>query len=400
MASTAIVTVNAGSSSIKLVVFTMGSNTTEISRLLDISMSNIGQPVSLLQIKHVATAMQTEEVRLPNSAAASDIILQKLTDAVPAETVAAIGHRLVHGGGRFTEPALLENITEADWELLSQLDPHHTPAVRQIVTVFMERYPSTPQIACFDTAFFNSLPQVAKLVAIPKKYYKMDVRRHGFHGLSYTSLLETFRKEAGEVAVNGRVILAHLGSGASIAATQFGQPLDTTMGFTPVSGIPMSTRSGDLDPSTFGFLHRQSNMTVDEFDHMINFESGLLGVSGVSGDMQTLLEMEDKNEDVAAAVTLFVQSVRKSIGALTAVLGGVDSLLFSGGIGERSSVLRARICQGFEYLGIEINDMANQQNSFLISSGNSKVGVHVIPANEAYTIATQTIKLLHKSRES
>ena len=252
-------------------------------------------------------------------------------------------------------------------------------------------------MACFDTAFFKDLPYVAKVVPIPKKYYSLGVQNYGFHGLSYTSLLGTFREKAGDVAANGRVVLAHLGSGASITATKLGKPIDTTMGFTPTSGLVMSTRSGDLDPNVFGFLHRQSNMSLEEFEQMVSEKSGLLGVSGNSGDMHKLLSIEDKNSDAKMAVELFVHRVKKSIGAFSAVLGGVDSIIFSGGIGEQSSVLRTRICQGLEYLGVELNQAMNEQNDFLISSGQSKVGVHVIPTDEAQVIATQTVKLLDMS---
>lgn len=252
-------------------------------------------------------------------------------------------------------------------------------------------------MACFDTAFFRDLPRVAKIIPIPKKYYEIGVRRYGFHGLSYTSLLSTFRDKAGETAANGRVILAHLGSGVSVTATRLGKPVDTTMGFSPASGIAMSTRSGDLDPTIFSFLHRQNNMSADEFDHMVNFESGLLGVSGVTGDMHSLLSLEEQNRDAAMAIELFVRDVKKSIGALATTLGGVDSLLFSGGIGEQSAVLRARICQGLEYMGIEISEVANERHSFLISAEHSRVGVHVIPTDEARVIALQTIESLNLS---
>ncbi|HEU5121565.1 MAG TPA: acetate/propionate family kinase [Candidatus Saccharimonadales bacterium] len=396
MESSAVVTVNTGSSSIKLTVFSAVSDVAEMSRLLDISISNIGQPVSLLQVKPVTMTAKIEEVQTANHTVACDIILQKLMQAIPVGTIMAVGYRLVHGGDKFTHPTLLKDITEENWQLLSQIDPLHTPVAQQIAIRFTKTFPSIPQVACFDTVFFNNLPDVAKLIPIPKKYSKLSVRRYGFHGLSYTSLLETFREEAGETAVNGRVILAHLGSGASITATKFGKPIDTTMGFTPVSGVPMSTRSGDLDPSVFGFLHRQNNMTADEFDYMVNFESGLLGVSGVTGDMQKLLTLENENEDAAAAVDMFVRSVKKSIGAFAATLGGVDSLIFSGGIGEQSAVLRSRICEGLEYMGIEINDAANEQHDFLISAEQSRVGVHVIPADEARVIAKQTIALIKK----
>ncbi len=394
MASSAVVTVNAGSSSIKLAVFTVCSNAAKMSRLLDISISNIGQPVSLLQIKPVTMTAKVEEVQVANHTAACDIIVQNVLEAIPADTIVAIGHRLVHGGGRFAHPTPLKDVDEEDWQFLARIDPLHTPVARRIATRFTKSFPSVPQIACFDTTLFKDLPDVAKLVPIPKKYYQMGVRRYGFHGLSYASLIETFREKAGETAVNGRIILAHLGSGASVAAMRFGKPIDTTMGFTPVSGIPMSTRSGDLDPSVFSFLHHQNNMTADEFDHMVNFESGLLGVSGVSGDMHKLLTLEATNKDAALAIELFVRSVKKSIGAFVATLGGVDSLIFSGGIGEQSAVLRARICDGLEYMGIEISEVANERHAFLISAQQSRVGVHVIPADEARVIAEQTVTLI------
>lgn len=397
MVSPSIVTVNAGSSSIKLAVFTDVSGTGEVSRLLDISISSIGEPVSLLQIKPVTMTAKVEEVQAASHTVACDIIVQKLLKAVPVDSIVAIGHRLVHSGGKFMRPTFLSYITEDEWLFLSQIDPLHSPVARQIAIRFMERFPLLPQVACFDTLFFDNLPDVAKLIPISKKYDKLGVRRYGFHGLSYISLLETFREKAGETAANGRVILAHLGSGASVIATQFGKPVDTTMGFTPVSGMPMSTRSGDLDPSIFGFLHRQNNMTADEFDYMVNFESGLLGASGMTGDMQKLLTLEDTNKDAALAIELFVRSVKKSIGAFAATLGGVDSLIFSGGIGEQSAVLRARICEGMEYMGIQINEAANERHAFLISTEQSRAGVHVIPADEARVIAEQTITLVKKN---
>jgi acetate kinase len=399
MASDTIITVNAGSSSIKMIVFMIKHDMAEATRWFDVSISNIGQPVSILQVKHSVTSIESEEVYAPTYAIASDIIMKTVTKDIPVDTVMAIGHRLVHGGSTFTHPTSLKNIAETDWKILSQLDRQHTPVARQIAAHFTELYPSIPQVACFDTTFFKDLPQVAKIVPIPKKYYEMGVRRYGFHGLSYTSLLATFRKTAGETAANGRVILAHLGSGASVTAVRAHKPVDTTMSLTPVSGIAMSTRSGDLDPNIFNFLHHQNNMSIDEFDHMVNFESGLLGISGITGDMEALIASSEKNEDAAIAVELFVRDVKKAIGALAAVLGGVDSLIFSGGIGEQSSILRTRICEGLEHLGIEINEGANEQHAFLISSESSKVGVHVIASDEASIIAAQTIEVLNNQKE-
>lgn len=392
-----IIAVNAGSSSIKLAVFTANQSTPGLSHLLDLSISDIGRPTSTLRVTTPITPIQGKEVLAPNHAAASRILMEHLTRIVPTESIISIGHRLVHGGMKFTSPTPITDISDTDWKLLYQLDPEHTLPAHQLVVQFTKHYPSITQVACFDTAFFHELPHIAKIIPIPQKYYKMGVQRYGFHGLSYTSLLETFRERAGETAMNGKVILAHLGGGASLAATRYGKPVDTTMGFTPTSGVTMSTRSGDLDPSIFSFLHHQENMSIDEFGQMVNFESGLLGVSNITGDMHTLLDMEDTNQDAATAIELFVRDVKKSIGALTTTLGGINSLLFTGGIGEQSAVLRARICQDLGYLGIEIDQSANEQHAFLISADHSTVGVHVIPTDEALVIATQTNDALNET---
>lgn len=386
-----IVTVNAGSSSIKLAVFSKQS----MSQLFNISVSGIGQPVSKLQIIREGIP-RTQELYVSDYATASRLVIGKLSEEISQDSIAAIGHRLVHGGGKYDSPVPTATMSESDWELLSRLDPNHTPGARQLISQCARQYPAILQVACFDTSFFHHLPKVATIIPIPKKYYDIGVRRYGFHGLSYTSLLATFRERAGEEAANGRVILAHLGSGASVTATLHGKPIDTTMGFTPASGITMSTRSGDLDPGVFSFLHRQNNMSIDAFDRMVNSESGLLGISGVSGDMSSLLALEHENKDVSLAIEAFIRDIKKAIGGFAALLGGVDSLIFSGGIGEQSAIARSRICHGLEYMGIEINEPANRDNSFLISSDNSRVGVHVIPTDEARVIAEQTIELQQK----
>jgi acetate kinase len=389
-----ILTVNAGSSSIKLAAFTVDQNVLQLSPILTMTISGIGQPVGILQIVQPTATAQSEEVSAESHIVAARILTERLTEILAPNGIAAIGHRLVHGGVKYASPTLAQDISGADWKLLIQLAPQHTPAARLLVAQFSQQYPSAKQIVCFDTTFFHDLPRIAKIIPIPKKYYAEGVRRYGFHGLSYTSLLDTFREKAGESAANGRVVLAHLGSGASLAATHLGKPVDTTMGFSPISGVVMSTRSGDLDPTVFSFLHRQNNMSIDEFDHMVSHESGLLGVSNVSGDMHTLLMQEGSNVDAAVAIELFVRDVKKAIGLLAATLGGIDSLIFSGGIGEQSALLRSRICKELGYMGIEIDDAANSQNGFLISSGHSRVGVHTIVTNEAQVIAKQANGLL------
>lgn len=391
-----IVTVNTGSSSIKVAVFTKDSTTTQAARLFSLSITDIGQPIATLRFTSAHKPAKAEEVHAPNHIAASHILIEHLAHVISPSSIVAIGHRLVHGGTKYTDSTPITTIAETDWELLSQLDPEHTPAARQLIDEFTRQYPAVVQVACFDTAFFRDLPQVARIVPIPQKYFAEGVRRYGFHGLSYKSLLKTFGEQAGKTAADGRVILAHLGSGTSITAVRNSKPLDTTMGFTSTSGVAMSTRSGDLDPNVFSFLQRQHGMSLEEFNHMVRFEAGLLGVSGVTGDMRTLLAIEHENKDAALAVELFIHGVKKAIGGLAATLGGVDSLIFSGGIGEQSAVIRARICQDLAYMGIGINEDANANHAFLISANRSRVGVHVIPTDEASVIATQTQELINK----
>ncbi len=387
-----IITVNTGSSSIKVGIFATDSEMILPER--SVSITNIGSSSSMLHTTHASSEIVAQTIQAASYDDAIGILLRKISEFVSYDKVVAVGHRVVHGGGIFAQATPLEIITDRDWETLSQFDPIHTQPSRQLAASFVDYFPAARHVACFDTTFFHDLPEMAAVVPIPQRYSEVGVRRYGFHGLSYESLLAAFRARAGEVAAHGRVIMAHLGSGASVTALQNGKPIDTTMGFTPVSGIAMSTRSGSLDPTTFSFLHRKTGMSSDEFDHMVNFESGLLGVSGISGDMHALLQIENDRPEAALAIDLFVYEVKKAIGMCSAVLGGVDSLIFSGGIGEQSVVLRARICQDLAYLGINLNDAANDKNAFLISGESSRAGVHVIPANEASIIARQTMKVV------
>lgn len=382
-----IITVNMGSSSLRVAVFDLPG----LERIFDIAIGGIGLPVSELHVARHGVAVSVEEIQIATHEAALGLVFQWLAQVVPSSSIAAVGHRLVHSGGRYDGPEAIARISEDDWELFSRLDPIHTPAARMAVGQFTQHYPQAIGVACFDTSFFSQLPTAAKILPIPKKYYNAGVRRYGFHGLAYSSVLSTFREKAGEMAADGRVVMAHLGGGASVAAAYRGKPVDTTMGFTPASGIVMGTRPGNLDPGVFGFLSRKSNMGADEFDHMVNFESGLLGVSGSTGDMYALLQQENHNDDARLAVELFVREVKKTIGAYAALLGGIDSLIFSGGIGGQSALIRQRICQGLGFLGIDIDEAANQASAFLISSAQSGAGVHIIEADEARVMASQTL---------
>ena len=250
-------------------------------------------------------------------------------------------------------------------------------------------------MACFDTAFHYDLPRVARLLPIPRRYEAQGVRRYGFHGLSYAFLMRELARLAGAEAARGRVILAHLGNGASLAAVREGKPVDTSMAFTPAAGVPMSTRSGDLDPGLVWYLARTEKMDAKEFNEMVNFQSGLLGVSETSADMRDLLQREGQDVRAAEAVELFCYQVRKWIGAFAAALGGLDTLVFAGGIGENASPIRARVCDGLGFLGIELEQRRNVKHAPLISPDSGRVKVRVIRTDEALMIASSVARVLN-----
>jgi acetate kinase len=274
-----------------------------------------------------------------------------------------------------------------DLRQLRALDPGHMPAELTLAEALQRRYPRLPQLLCFDTAFHHDLPRVARLLAIPRRYEAQGVRRYGFHGLSYQFLLGELARVAGPDAAHGRVILAHLGNGASLAALRHGRAVDTSMGFTPSAGLVMGSRSGDLDPGVAGYLARSEGMSAEQFDRMVNFQSGLLGLSETSADMRDLLAREHDDVRAAEAIALFCYQAKKYIGAYAAALGGLDTLVFSGGIGENGPVIRQRICAGLGFLGIELHDQANGENAGLVSAPGAAVAVRVIATDEEAMIA-------------
>ncbi|MGZ8239329.1 MAG: acetate/propionate family kinase [Methylobacter sp.] len=276
---------------------------------------------------------------------------------------------------------------------ISSFDPEHLPEEILLIEAFQRRFPELPQVACFDTAFHHDLPRVAQLLPIPRRYEAQGVRRYGFHGLSYEFLMGELARLAGTDAAQGRVILAHLGNGASLAAVRDGKSVDTSMGFTPAAGVPMSTRSGDLDPGLFWYLARTENMSAKQFNVMINSQSGLLGVSETSSDMRDLLECESHNVRAAEAVALFCYQVKKWIGAFAAALGGLDTLVFAGGIGENAPTVRARICDGLGFLGIELEEKQNLANAGVISAEICRISVRVIQTDEEWMIASMVCRV-------
>jgi acetate kinase len=281
-----------------------------------------------------------------------------------------------------------------DLQGFSAFDPEHLPAEIQMAEAVRQRFPTLPQVACFDTAFHHDLPRVARLLPIPRRYEAQGVRRYGFHGLSYEFLMGELSRIDGGGAAQGRVILAHLGNGASLAAVLDGKPMDTSMAFTPNAGVPMGTRSGDLDPGVLWYLARTEGLDARQLNEMLTFQSGLLGVSERSSDMRELLAHEAQDVRAAEAIALFCYQISKCIGAYAAVLGGLDTLVFAGGIGENAPAVREQICGGLGFLGIELSRERNATNAPLISSDAGRVRVRVIHTDEELMIARSVMRVL------
>ncbi len=325
-----------------------------------------------------------------NFTEAAEVLIEWLKKQKDFEQVICIGHRIVHGM-KHTKAVIIEEHLLMQLDQISDYDPDHLPAEIEMIRLFKNEFPSLMQVACFDTAFHTTIPAVAKTFALPKRYFEEGIQRYGFHGISYSYLMQEI-KDQNEAEANGKIILAHLGNGASLAAVRAGKCIDTSMGFTPAGGIPMSTRSGDLDPGVAWYL-MQKGMDAAQFNELINHQSGLEGISGMSSDMQDLLQHEKENKDVALAIDIFCYQIKKYIGGYAAALGGLDILVFSGGIGENAPVIRERICKGLEYLNIQINEEKNNKNHWQISGDESEVKVYVVPTNEELMIAKMTAEL-------
>ena len=387
-----ILSVNGGSSSIKFAVFECGD---QLERLAAGAIDRIGLPDASMSVTGTDPADNfTRLVAAPDFEAAAQNLIGWVEQRGTGGALAAIGHRVVHGGPKFSEPQQLTPAVIDALRGLGPFDPQHLPQEILVIEAFQRRFPDLPQVACFDTAFFHDLPRVAQMLAIPRRYEAQGVRRYGFHGLSYAYLMEELVHQTGGKAASERIILAHLGNGASLAAVQDGRPIDTSMGFTPAAGIPMGTRSGDLDPGLISYFARSENMSPKEFDQMINFRSGLLGISETSSDMRELLHREGQDVRAAEAVALFCYQIRKWIGAFAAALGGLDQLVFAGGVGENSPVVRARICDGLQFLGIELDAKRNAETAAVITQDDCRVKVRVMPTDEEVMIARSVSRVL------
>lgn len=386
-----VLTINGGSSSIK---FALYGTRWPSSRRLAGRIERIGLPRPTLTVHEGVKKAGPRPIPAAGHRAAGEFLIGWLEEHIGFDRLAGIGHRVVHGGPRFIRSQRITPQLVQELRRLSPYDPEHLPSGIQLMELFHQRHPRLPQVACFDTAFHRTMPRVAQLLPLPRRLDSKGVRRFGFHGLSYTFLIEELKRLGGAKAAKGRVILAHLGNGASLAAVRAGQSIDTSMGFTPAAGIPMSTRSGDLDPGLVWYLARTEQMTAKQFHHMVHHQSGLLGVSETSPDMRDLMAREAKDVRAAEAIALFCYQTKKWLGAFAAALGGLDTVVFAGGIGENAPEVRARICEGLGFLGLHLDPKKNRAGAAIISSNNSAVTVRVIRTDEEAVIAQAVCRVL------
>jgi acetate kinase len=388
-----VLTINGGSSSIKFALFEAGDS---LRRILEGGIERIGLPDATLKVKGVDQADNfSRMLTAPDHTVAVGALMDWIEQHHGRDGLTAVGHRVVHGGPKYYKPQRITAEMVEELRRLSPFDPDHMPEEILLAEAFHRRFPDLPQVACFDTAFHHDLPRVAQTLPIPRRYEAQGVQRYGFHGLSYAFLIEELARLGDPAATTGRVILAHLGNGASLAAVRDSKSVDTSMSFTPASGVPMSTRSGDLDPALVWYLARTEKMNTKQFNEMVNFQSGLLGISETSSDMRDLLERETQDVRAAEAIAVFCYQIKKWIGAFAAALGGLDTLVFAGGIGENAPVVRARICDGLEFLGIELEEKRNEANVGVISATAGRVAVRVIRTDEERMIAKTVCRVLN-----
>ena len=387
-----ILTINGGSSSIKFALYEIEGS---LMQLLSGEIENIGAANTVLNFTDFSADQKgSNGVNADNYDNGATFLIEWLKKQECFGSVSAVGHRIVHGM-RHTAPELITPELLVELKNISAYDLDHLPGEIKLIELFRKHYPSIPQIACFDTAFHTSMPVVAKLLPMPRRYYNAGIRRYGFHGLSYAYLMEELQRIGGNEVAQGKVILAHLGSGASLAAVKDGKSIDTSMGFTPASGLVMGTRTGDLDPGVAWYLMQSEKISTKQFNHLINYESGLLGISETSSDMRELMKIKDTDDRAAEAVDLFCYQAKKWIGSFAAALGGIDTLVFSGGIGENAAEIRQCICDGMKFMGIELDNTRNTKNESIISADTSNVTIRVIKTNEELMICRMVCRVLN-----
>jgi acetate kinase len=392
-----VLTINSGSSSVKVALYRMERPET---LALSGSIERIGlKGGSFHLVNGQGESVVDRHLDLPDHDAALTTLFEWLQDhGALGQAIDAVGHRVVHGGTKYSQPHLVSSELIAALKEFIPLAPAHLPHEIEAIQAVAQCCPDLPQVACFDTAFHRHMPDVVQMYALPRHLRYAGVIRYGFHGLSYEYILRELRVEAGPDAADGRVIVAHLGNGASMAAVRHGKGIDTTMGFTPTGGLVMSTRSGDLDPGVVLYLIEERGMSPAAVDEMLNEHAGLVGVSGLSSSMKDLLARADEDFHAAEAVSLFCYQAKKFLGALTAALGGLDTLVFTAGIGENAPAVRGRICDGLEFLGIRLDPERNDANAPVISRDGTPVTVRVMHTNEALMIARHTRDVISQQK--
>ena len=385
-----VLAINAGSSSVKFAVYARGDPS---RRREQGSIDRIGAPGT--RFRH-GTGHDAQERELGTLARedVADFLIDWLAKRCGLDTLLAAGHRVAHGGPNHVDPQRVTDDVLDELHRISIYAPEHVPFELALIERFRERAPKLEHVVCFDTAFHRRMPLTARLLPLPRRLYRQGVERYGFHGLSYAFLMEELDRVAGADAARGRVILAHLGNGASLAAVRDGKSVDTSMAFTPTAGVPMSNRSGDLDPGLVLYLARHEGMSAEQFHRMVNHESGLLGVSETSSDVRDLLDRECGDVRAAEALAMFCYHVTKWIGAFSAALGGVDTLVFAGGIGENAPVIRERICERLGFLGIELDAGRNAAGASVVSCDAVRAVVRVIRTDEEIMIAKAVERVL------
>ncbi|HWE02824.1 MAG TPA: acetate/propionate family kinase [Tepidisphaeraceae bacterium] len=399
------VTINGGSSSIKFAAFEHGDPP---KRTLSGQIERIGTPGTALTATSPGSRSPIHQpIDASDHRHAADRLIDWILQRIDRRSIHGVGHRVVHGGVHLVDHQLVTGELIAELKRTQPLDLAHLPREIALIEAFHERFPDLPQVACFDTAFHRDMPRVARLLPIPRKYDEAGLRRFGFHGLSYAYLMEELGRVGGKKEANGKVILAHLGSGASMAGVHGGKPIDTTMAFTPLAGLVMGTRPGDLDPGLLVYLMRVEKMAPERMDDFLSHECGLIGISRTSSDMRDLSSRRDTDVRAAEAVDLFCYRARQWIGALAAAMNGVNTLVFSGGIGEHATDIRSSICADMDFLGIRIDQERNETvgqsdrsktgadaDATRISSDHSPVCVRVIATDEEVMIAKSIFSLV------
>lgn len=392
----AIVVINAGSSSIKFAVYALLHNAPPLDLRYRGEIAGIGHQNDFNLMDNngnalvIAEQLLAESKNVQNHDQALSIIFEWINDQASEFSLIAAGHRVVHGGEKFSLPVMVNEAILSDLKSFIPLAPLHQPYQIAAIEMLAQQYPDMVQIACFDTAFHRNQPYLAQQFALPKALQQQGIIRYGFHGLSYEYIAHILPEYMGSAA-EGNVIVAHLGQGASMCAMQSRKSIATTMSFSPLDGLPMGTRCGTLDPAVVFFLVKEKGMDIDAVSDLLNYKSGLIGVSGISSDMQELLDSDDPHAE--EAIDLFVYRANRELGSLTAALNGLDALVFTAGIGEHAHRIREQICREASWLGIHIDEAANTAGKYQISTTKSAVSVWVIPTDEAGMIARHVVNI-------